>query len=127
MSFFADSLKMSLSQFGHPCKQLRTIISELRHALPEHHKLGQNQAVKYIMSQYRRNTTTQEQVCRHKEEMAFMADTYNTYLTAQRHYYDLQQEYHAKGERSVNQAAKMVGFNLPHEDKIERKAKPKTE
>ena len=120
---------MSLSQFLSPCRQLRSIISELRQALqlPERTQLGQTQSMKFIMSQYRRNAVTQEQVCRHKEEMAFMADTYNTYLRSQREWYALQQEYHAKGERTVPEAAKMVGFNLPHEDKIERKAKPKTD
>ena len=46
---------------------------------------------------------------------------------SQRMYYGLQQEYHAKGERSVAQAAKMVGFNLPHEEKIERRSKPKSD
>ena len=118
---------MSLSQFAPPLRQLRTIVGELRRSLPEHVKVGQTQGFQHILAQYRSNKVTQEQVCRHREEMAFMADTYATYLQAQRHYYDLQQEYHAKGERSVDQAAKMVGFNLPHEEKIERKAKPKTE
>jgi len=118
---------MALSQFPHPCKQLRTIVSELRRALPEKTKLNSNQGLRFILTQYRKNATTQEQVCRHREEMTFMADTYSTYLSSQRHYWALQQEYHAKGERTVDEAAKMVGFNLPHEEKIERKAKPKTD
>merc|ERR1712098_251444 len=105
----------------HPCKQLRTIVSELRRALPDKTKLTGNQGLRFILTQYRKNATTQEQVCRHKEEMAFLADTYSTYLSSQRHYWDLQQEYHAKGERTVDEAAKMVGFNLPHEEKLRGK------
>lgn len=56
-----------------------------------------------------------------------MADTYRTYLAAQRNYYAVQQEYHARGERTVDQTAKMMGFNLPHEPKVERRGKPKEE
>ena len=46
---------------------------------------------------------------------------------SQRAWYDVQQEFHAKGERTVAQTAKMVGFNLPHEPKVERRGAPKKE
>ena len=54
--------RMALSQFPHPCKQLRTIVSELRRALPEKTKLTGNQGLRFILTQYRKNATTQEQV-----------------------------------------------------------------
>ena len=81
----------------------------------------------FILHAHNSTHTLLYQVCRHREEAAHLADTYSTYLSSQRRWYELQQEYHAKGERSVPDTAKMVGFNLPHEEKIVRKAKPKTE
>lgn len=170
-----------MSQFSSPARQLRCLLSELRHSLQQPDlataaasgsgkrlQLGSTQGVRFILAQYRKHAVTQEQVehhnnnicvcagnststahahpsmkvivislrilqnvlyqvCRHREEAAHLADTYSTYLSSQRRWYELQQEYHAKGERSVPDTAKMVGFNLPHEDKIVRKAKPKTE
>jgi len=62
-----------------------------------------------------------EQHCKHTEEMLFLADTYNTYLGAQRRWRDVQQEYHAAGERSVSSTAHRVGLTLPDEPKIEGK------
>ena len=118
---------MSLSQLQPPVRALRSIMRELRRSRPEGSKLRGSQSSDYVLAMFRANAVTQEQVCRHREEMAFMADTYSTYLTAQREYEVVQQEYHAKGERSVNQTAKMVGFNLPHEEKIERRSKPKSD
>ena len=115
---------MSLSQLQPPVRLLRSIMRELRRARPEGSKLRGTQSTDYVLGLFRSNAVTQEQVCKHREEMAFMADTYSTYLTAQREYEVVQQEYHAKGERSVNQTAKMVGFNLPHEAKVERRVKP---
>merc|ERR1712215_612125 len=89
--------------------------------MPEGTKIQQLQPTSYIFGLYRKNATTQEQYCKHQEEMTFMAETYLTYLSAQRAWYGVQQEYHAKGERSVAQTAKIVGFNLPHEPKVERR------
>ena len=42
---------------------------------------------------------------------------YRTYLAAQRNYRKLHDEYNSKGERSVEETAKMVGFKLPHDPK----------
>ena len=59
--------------------------------------------------------------------MAITEHLHNASLGAQRAWYGVQQEYHAKGERSVAQTAKLVGFNLPHEPKVERRGKPKSD
>ena len=115
---------MSLSQLQPPVRVLRNILREMRRARPEGSKLHATQGAEYVLGLFRSNAVTEEQVCKHREEMSFLADTYSTYLTAQREWEAVQQEYHAKGERSVNQTAKMVGFNLPHEPKVERRVKP---
>eukprot|EP00090_Calanus_glacialis_P016621 TRINITY_DN259_c0_g1_i1.p1 TRINITY_DN259_c0_g1~~TRINITY_DN259_c0_g1_i1.p1 ORF type:complete len:117 (-),score=34.72 TRINITY_DN259_c0_g1_i1:74-424(-) len=116
-----------MAKLTHPIKLLRSITSELRHALPEGTHVHQTQPMGYILSQYKKNAVTQEQHCKHQEEMTFMAETYLTYLSSQRAWYDVQQEFHAKGERTIAQTAKMVGFNLPHEPKVERRGAPKKE
>jgi len=116
-----------MSNLTQPIKLLRSITSELRHALPAGTNIHQSQPMGYILSQYKKNMVTQEQLCKHQQEMNFMAETYLTYLSSQRQWYDVQQEYHAKGERTVAQTAKMVGFNLPHEPKVERRGAPKKE
>ena len=42
---------------------------------------------------------------------------YRTYLASQRKYMELHDEYNSKGERSVEETAKLVGFKLPHDPK----------
>ena len=121
---FHFQTEMSSSQLQPPVRLLRSIMRELRRSRPEGSRLRGSQSSDFVLGLFRKNAVTQEQVCKHREEMAFMADTYSTYLTAQREYEVVQQEYHAKGERSVDQTAKMVGFNLPHEAKVERRVKP---
>eukprot|EP00088_Acartia_fossae_P056884 TRINITY_DN6631_c0_g1_i1.p1 TRINITY_DN6631_c0_g1~~TRINITY_DN6631_c0_g1_i1.p1 ORF type:complete len:113 (-),score=1.62 TRINITY_DN6631_c0_g1_i1:174-512(-) len=107
---------------GAPLRQLRGIARELR--LNEVGKVQGTQAMNYILNQFRTNQTTQETYCKHQQEMEFLSDTYRTYLESQRKWRDVNETYHAKGERTVEQTAKMVGFNLPHEPKVERKPRP---
>jgi len=104
-----------------PLPLLRSITRELRHALPAGSKLQQLPSVTFMMGEFKKNTVTQEQHCKHTQEMLFLADTYNTYLGAQRKWRDVQQEYHAAGERSVSSTAHRVGLTLPDEPKIEGK------
>ena len=70
-----------MSRLTHPIKLLRSISSELRHTLPEGTKIQQSQSMSYILSMYKKNVVTQEQYCKHQEEMTFMAETYLTYLS----------------------------------------------
>ena len=71
----------------------------------------------HIVGQFRRNQVTQKQVCKHGREMSNLAANYATYLTSQRLWLDVHQEYHSKSERSVTDTAKIVGFKLPHDPK----------
>ena len=47
----------------------------------------------------------------------FIKSFRRTYLAAQRNYRKLHDEYNSKGERSVEETAKIVGFKLPHDPK----------
>jgi phage-related minor tail protein len=71
----------------------------------------------FVRAQFKKHRTTDEQYCKAREEMAHLADTYETYLRSQRNWFHFHQEYHAKGERSVAETAKIVGFKLPHDPK----------
>lgn len=95
---------------------LRQIISELRYALPEG-SLKDNLTLKYIISQFRKYKTTDEQLCKAKEEMESIARTYLCYLKSLRLEKQILDQYHGKGERTVSETAKMVGFKLPHDPK----------
>ena len=102
----------------NPVKLLRSISRELRLAFPQGHKIQPSPALTFLVGQFKKNKETQEQYCKHREDMVFLADTYNTYLGAQRQWRTVQQEYHAAGERTVASTAQLVGLNLPHEPKI---------
>jgi hypothetical protein len=49
--------------------------------------------------------------------MAYLADTFSCYLSSVRRYNKIKDQYHGKGERSVEETAHLVGFKLPHEPK----------
>jgi len=71
----------------------------------------------HLMAQYRKHQVTEKQHCKASLELNHLADSYATYLTSQRLWLDVHQEYHAKSERTVADTAKMVGFKLPHDPK----------
>lgn len=95
---------------------LRQIIAELRQVVPAGH-IKDNLAIQYLVNQYKKFKTTDEQLCRAREEMKFVANTYLTYLRSTRLRNQICDEYHGKGERTVAETAKLVGFKLPHDPK----------
>ncbi|KAJ8985707.1 hypothetical protein NQ317_014356 [Molorchus minor] len=95
---------------------LRNIISELRYASPEGH-VKNSLMLRYAVDQFRKYKTTDQQLCKAREEVEFMAKTYLCYLKSSRVHKEIQQEYHGRGERTVEETAKMVGFKLPHDPK----------
>jgi len=84
---------------------------------PEKARVVGTPAADYVVAQFRRFQVTEKQHCRAAGEMKHLAETYRTYLAAQRNYRKLYDEYNSKGERSVEETAKMVGFKLPHDPK----------
>ncbi|MCL4142788.1 UNVERIFIED_CONTAM: hypothetical protein GTU68_051041, partial [Idotea baltica] len=94
-------------------KILRSLIHELRIAFPRQKKITESAHYEYILNQYRQNTTTDLQYCREKDEILFMAKTFTTYLNSRRELQKILADYKGKGERSTEEAAKMVGFILP--------------
>lgn len=71
----------------------------------------------YILLQCRKHQVTEEQICKAREEMKFLAETYLCYLKSQKLYEYIHQKYQGKGERSIKETAEIVGFKLPHDPK----------
>lgn len=61
----------------------------------------------------RSNEVTSSRKCRSPEEMSFLASTYHTYLQSQEQYLKLYHTHFGKGEKSVAEAANIVGLKLP--------------
>lgn len=95
---------------------LRKLLNELRLASPNGH-IKDNLAAKYILNQFKRHRTTDETLCKAREEMHFLGQTYACYLASKRQFEAIRSEYTGKGERSVQDTATMVGFKLPHDPK----------
>jgi len=107
-----------------PIATLRQILREIRLNLGPSSAIqrGGGQSMQpaltqHILGQYRRHQVTEKQVCKHDKEMSNLAANYASYLTSQRLWLDVHNEYHTKSERSVTETAKIVGFKLPHDPK----------
>lgn len=95
---------------------LRTLLKELRLASPNGH-IKDSLAAQYILKQFKKYSTTDETLCKARDEMQFLGQTYACYLTSKRSHDRIRLEYTGKGERSVEETAHMVGFKLPHDPK----------
>ncbi|KAH8242704.1 hypothetical protein KR032_001343 [Drosophila birchii] len=97
-------------------KVLRSQLHELRQASPNG-CIKDNLAARYILAQYKKFETTDQQLCKARNEAIFLGQTYLTYLSSQRNYTELYKEFHGRGERSVRDTADLVGFKLPTDPK----------
>jgi len=97
-------------------KALRGILHELRLQSPNG-CIKDSLAAKYVIAQFKKYETTDEQLCREKDEMLFLGQTYQSYLESSRHYKRINDEYKGAGERTVRATADMVGFKLPGDPK----------
>jgi hypothetical protein len=97
-------------------KVLRGLLKELRLASPNQ-TIKDSLPAQFIIKQFKKYETTDEQLCKEKDEMLFLSKTYLCYLESSRNYKKINDEYKGVGERSVEDTAKMVGFKLPHDPK----------
>ena len=95
---------------------MRKLFQEIRQATPTQ-KLKDSVIKPYITEQYRKYKIVDTQLCKKKDEMLFLADSYRCYLESTRRYKELLQKYQGKGERSIKETADMVGFKLPQDQK----------
>lgn len=94
-------------------KVLRNILNEMRLSSPNK-TIKDSLSAQYVLQQFKKYQTTDEQLCKEKDEMLFLGKTYLCYLQSSRIYKRINDEYKGDGERSVEATAKMVGFKLPH-------------
>ncbi|KAK0082584.1 hypothetical protein PV326_007106 [Microctonus aethiopoides] len=97
-------------------KLIRSLLREIRYGSSEN-QMRNNIMVKYIMEQARAHSETSETMCKAREELEHLANTYNCYLSSQRAYNAIQSQYGGVGERSIRETADLVGFKLPHDPK----------
>lgn len=97
-------------------KNLRSLLREIRGS-SNTKKIAENPQVQFLMSQYRKYQTTDEQLCKMRDEMTFLGETYHCYLRSSRNYREINSHYKGAGERSIEDTANLVGFKLPHDPK----------
>lgn len=95
---------------------LRRLLAELR-VSSSRAKVQELPLAQYIIQQYRKYQVTDQQLCKEREEMHHLAQTYLSYLESTRKYEEIHKNFHSKGERTVKETADMVGFKLPHDPK----------
>ncbi|KAH8417072.1 hypothetical protein KR222_002572 [Zaprionus bogoriensis] len=98
-------------------KVLRSLLHELRQAASDPGNVKNSLAARYILAQYKKFETTDEQLCKARNEAIFLGQTYLTYLSSQRQFKELYNEFHGRGERTVKETADLVGFKLPTDPK----------
>lgn len=69
--------------------------------------------MRHMINLMRENQITEKRFCRPKDHYKYFAETYLTYLRSSRMEDELVQKYFNKGERSVEDSAKLVGLRLP--------------
>lgn len=95
---------------------LRSLISEIRH-IARDKNMKENVMVRYILEESRKHRETSEVLCKAREELKFLGETYRDYLASQRRYNEIRKHYAGRGERTVKETADLVGFKLPHDPK----------
>lgn len=107
---------MALTKSKTALVTLRGLLSEIRKESSSK-VLKENQMARYVLEQYRKYQTTDQQLCKAIDEMHFRARTYYNYLYSARMSKEINKEYKGRGERSVEDTARLVGFKLPHDPK----------
>ncbi|XP_068955574.1 protein FMC1 homolog [Petaurus breviceps papuanus] len=69
----------------------------------------------YLVEAFRVHRVTSEKLCRAQHELHFQAATYLCLLQSTQNHVTLYQEFHGKGERSVEEGAGVVGLKLPQQ------------
>ncbi|XP_061567252.1 protein FMC1 homolog [Cololabis saira] len=102
-----------MAALSSPLTVCRGILKELR--LIQGPSYKQSPAFNYVMDQFRKNKVTAERYCRAQQEAHHASQAYLCLLASTRNHMALHNLYHAKGERSPEQVAGLVGLRLPQQ------------
>lgn len=95
----------------------RSLLNEVRLTHPDGVLKKDALVVQFVKNQYKKYETTDQTLCKAREEMKFIGDTYLCYLSSLRKQLAINKEYNGGGERTVKDTASLVGFKLPHDPK----------
>lgn len=109
-------LKIVARKMKPNAKLVRSLMQEIRRMSSERNAKD-NIMIQYVLHQARSHRETSEILCKAREELKNLAETYLCYLKSQRICKEIQVRYTGKGERSVKETADLVGFKLPHDPK----------
>ncbi|CAM5081177.1 unnamed protein product [Natator depressus] len=105
-----------MAALGSPVRTLRSLVRELRYVSAQAGRPYRDTAAyQHLREAFRAHRVTSEKLCRAQHELHFQAATYLCLLRSVRQHLALHQEYHAKGERSTEEAAGLVGLKLPQQ------------
>ncbi|KAM7325613.1 hypothetical protein ACRRTK_015866 [Alexandromys fortis] len=121
-----------MAALGSPARTLRGLLRELRYLnAATGRPYRDTAAYRYLVKAFRAHregarlpgspakhgtdTVTSEKLCRAQHELHFQAATYLCLLRSIRQHVALHQEFHGKGERSVEESAGLVGLQLPRQ------------
>lgn len=74
-----------------------------------------------MLNLIRQNKVTERRYCRPQDYYKFFSQTYLTYLESSRLQAELTAKYFNKGEKSVEESAKLVGLRLPKKVDVSQK------
>ncbi|OQR73733.1 UPF0562 protein C7orf55-like [Tropilaelaps mercedesae] len=94
-------------------RSLRSFYAELRRHLPPKAKLTENSAVRFTLATARKHRETDERLCLQREELVNRLNAFTAYLESSRRVAEITKQYHARGEKTVEEAASLVGLGLP--------------
>ncbi|XP_075038818.1 protein FMC1 homolog [Mixophyes fleayi] len=103
-----------MAALGCSLHTFRNILRELRH-LSGADRYRKTPAYNYIRQQFKNNQVTSEKLCLAHQELHFLASTYLCLLQSVRNHVIFHEEYHAKGERSLEEVAGLVGYKIPQQ------------
>ncbi|XP_072506216.1 protein FMC1 homolog [Notamacropus eugenii] len=105
-----------MAGLGPPARTLRALLRELRYlSAASDRPYKDTAAYRYLVEAFRAHRVTSEKLCRAQHELHFQAATYLCLLRSTRNHVTLHQEFHGKGERSVEETADVVGLKLPQQ------------
>ncbi|KAG9483917.1 protein FMC1 homolog [Eleutherodactylus coqui] len=103
-----------MASLGSPLHTFRSLLRMFRHdcGVDRYRKMI---ACGFIREQFRKHQVTSEKLCSAHQELHYQASTYLCLLQSIRNHLIFHEEYHGKGERSVEQVAGLVGFKTPQQ------------
>ncbi|KAF6020841.1 C7orf55 [Bugula neritina] len=88
------------------------ILRELKRALPKGAAITDS-SYQHVVQQFHAYQLTPEKVCRDPKAAYHQASSYLCYLRSTRLHQELLESYKGQGERSIEDAANLVGLKLP--------------